>query len=355
MHHVVHALIAGDAPVTVPMWHALWDALADAASAAAGRDAVALLEAMRDRQPDHDTAVALVRSLAERRPHPPPQEAVNIVGSGGGPATFNISTLAALVAAACGVRVVKSGSRGYTSRYGSIDALALLGVPLAGCDAEVADALERFGIAFAGPFVHPPELARLARQIFPRDWRTLATFVNALGPFLAAVPATAQVTGVADRRLLALYERLAADRRGLRLWMCCNDAGVDELVSFEQNVVRRDDGSRLRLDPSRLGAAGGSVADLRPAAGADGLVHQLTALLAGAGPAAAIDSICLNAAWMVVAGEATATWEQAVAAARGAIRGGAALTLLERLRRDGAARAPAVRAGRPPPATVSHG
>ena len=354
MHEAVRGLIAGDGPVTVPMWHALWDSLADEASAAVGRDAVALLEAMRERPPDHDTAGALVQSLAERRPHPPPQEAVNIVGSGGGPSTFNLSTLAALVAAAVGVRVVKSGSRGYTSRYGSIDALKLLGVPLAGSDAEVADALERFGIAFAGPFVHPPELARLARQIFPRDWRELATFINALGPFLAAVPATSQVTGVADHRLLALYEHLAANHLGRRLWMCFNGAGIDELVSFEQNIVQRDDGTRLRLDPSRLGAARGSVADLRPAADAEGVVRQFTALLAGEGPAAAIDSICLNAACMVVASDATATWKQAFDEARDAVGGGAALTLLERLRREGAARPPAVRARRPP-ATVPAG
>jgi anthranilate phosphoribosyltransferase len=306
-------------PTTVGAWHAFWDSLQGAGS---GADAVALLEALRDRPPDVRSARALVDSLDARRTHPEEREAVNIVGSGGGPKTFNLSTAAALVAAAIGVRVVKSGSRAYTSRYGSIDALKLLGVPLAGSDDEVADALERCGIAFPGGFVYPAELALLARRIFPRDWRQLGGFFNRLGPFLAAVGATAQLTGVSDRALLPLYEQLAAGRR---VWLCFNDCGVDELVSFEANTIRAD-GTELRLDPIGPGA----LADL---AGAPDAARQLVALLGGEGPPAAIDSICLNAACMAVLGGVEPDWAEAFREARRALEAGAALAVLERLRR----------------------
>src|SRR5688572_24019397 len=119
MHEAVRSLVAG-APVDMGTWESFWEYLPDKASA---RDAVTLLETLRDRPVEYTSAVALIESLDRRREHPVPQAAVNIVGSGGGPATFNLSTAAAILAAAVGVPVVKSGSRGYSSRYGSVDLL----------------------------------------------------------------------------------------------------------------------------------------------------------------------------------------------------------------------------------------
>lgn len=333
MHEAVRLLQHGQ-PVGAGTWHAFWDSLESAES---GADAVALLEALAGRPPDHRSVGALVDSLDARRTHPREQDAVNIVGSGGGPRTFNLSTAAALVAAALGIDVVKSGSRAYTSRYGSIDVLKLLGVPLATSDEQVADTLERCGIAFAGPFVYPPELALLAQRIFPRDWRQLGGFVNRLGPFLAAVPATAQLTGVSDRGLLPLYEHLAANHLRRRLWLCSNDSGIDELVSFEPNTIRRDDGTGLRLDPGALGASPGRRADLEGAADRAGVVREFTALLRGDGPPAAVESICLNAACLAVMCGVEPDWGEAFRAARSVLEGGAALAVLERLRRTTAA------------------
>ena len=125
MHEAVRSLLAG-APVEVETWDSFWEHLEDRASA---RDAVTLLETLRDEPVAHATTVALIESLDARREHPAPQAAVNIVGSGGGPATFNLSTAAAILAAAVGVPVVKSGSRGYSSRYGSVDLLEALADP----------------------------------------------------------------------------------------------------------------------------------------------------------------------------------------------------------------------------------
>jgi anthranilate phosphoribosyltransferase len=345
-------VLAGDGPVSADAWHAFWDSLEGEATGAGRAEAVALLEALRDRMPDPETAGALVTSLAARRPRTPELDAVNIVGSGGGPETANLSTAAAIVAAAIGVRVVKSGSRGYSSRYGSLDALKLLRVPLAGSDDEVAASVEWAGIAFAGPFVHPPELARLARRVFPRDWRTLGSFVNRLGPFLAAVPATSQITGVSNPALVPLYLRLMADHRPRRVWLCDNSLGIDELVSFEANVIRRDDGTPFPLDSQALGASPGSLADLRRPADADAVARQLTALLAGDGPAAAVESICLNAAAMAVIGGLEPDWGAAFAEARSAVRDGRATALLERLRTTPGTGAPARRRSL---AAASHG
>jgi anthranilate phosphoribosyltransferase len=317
MHDAVSSLLAGD-PAGERAWDAVWDALADRASAP---DAVALLETLRDRPPAPRTVAALIASLDRRREHPEARAAVNIVGSGGGPATFNLSTAAAILAAAIGVPVIKSGSRGYTSRHGSLDMLKLLGIRAARSQEELEDQLARWGIAFAGPFVYPAELGLLARRAFPRDWRTLGAFVNRIGPFLAAVPADAQLTGVSDPALLELYAALPARRR---LWLVGNRAGIDELVSFAGNEIPGAGRVRRRgpLGPGRL-------QDLAPSADA---VGQFRALLGGEGPPAALDSIALNAAAMAVLGGVEPDWDVAFDEARTALAAGAAAALLDDVR-----------------------
>ena len=103
-------------------------------------------------------------------------------------------------------------------------------------------------------------------------------------------------------------------------------------MSFEVNVIRGGEGAELRLEPRTLGAAPGSLADLEGAVDRTGVVRQLTALLGGEGPPAALDSICLNAAGMAVLGGVETDWQEAFREARHALERGAALVVLERLR-----------------------
>ena len=332
MHEVIGALLGGEGSVTIDMWHSFWDCLHEGGGPDRCERAVAMLASLIMCVPDKASVGALVASLDARREHPPEQDAVNIVGTGGGPRTFNMSTAAAFLAAAIGVRVVKSGARAYTSRLGSIDVLELLGVPLVRSHEATADALDRHGIAFAGSFVYPPELTVLAKSILPVEMKTLGRFFNSSGPFLAAVPARCQVTGVSDPSMLPLLQHLAENHCRRTVWLCSNGLGVDELVSFDENVIHRDDGSATRLDPSLLGLSPGSLADLRPAGGGDEAVRQFTALLCGDGPTAAVESICLNAASLAVASGIEPDWGEALREARCALDGGRPLALLERLR-----------------------
>lgn len=248
-------------------------------------------------------------------------------------ALFNISTAAAFLAATLGVRVVKSGSRAYTSRYGSIDILELLGVPLVSSHEASAIALERFGIAFTSSFVYPPQLMLLARRMPQPELSRLRPLLNRIGPFLAALPASFQLTGVADRRTFVLLEQLMVDHCRRRVWLCCNQLGVDELVSFEENVIRANRGPRPGPARELLGLRVGSAADLRPVDSRDGAVRQFTALLSGEGPAAALESIALNAAALLVASGRACDWADAFVSAMDAIERGHPAALLERLRR----------------------
>ncbi|WP_432094677.1 hypothetical protein [Streptomyces sp. bgisy100] len=341
------ALTAHEPVTGAEPWTDFWDRLESGATAQG--EALAVLASLSTALPDAGTLDALLRSLDARAPRAGGSWSgtVNVVGTGGGPPTFNLSTAACLVAAAAGARVVKSGSRGYTSRYGSVDILERLGVPLAGSYPECEDMLERYGVVFAGPFVYPRELTLLARGIMPFGIKQVGRAVNTLGPFLPRLPVTAQLTGVADPRVLPVLTELAALRAvgGRQLWLVHNGLGVDELVSFAENRIGVDGGAPRVLAPEGADFGPGTLADLAPAAEGTPPGPQLRELLAGRGPRAAVESIRLNAAAAAVASGAYAEWSTALDAARDAMASGAAVDLVERLRAHRAA----------PPAVMVHG
>ncbi|MFD8819799.1 hypothetical protein ACFV23_52090, partial [Streptomyces sp. NPDC059627] len=321
MHEAVTTLLRGERPVEAPVWRSFWDRLHEGGLRRG--ESVALLASLATRMPDRTTLTALLDSLDGNRSADVPDEvgaAVNIVGTGGGPRTFNISTAAALVAAAMGVRVVKTGSRAYTGSLGSVDLLERLGIPLTASYEETHASLEVHGIAFAGAFVYPAELGLLTRSVLPLDIRPLGGFLNALGPFLARLPARAQLTGVADRRLVTGLRHAAGHlaRSGTRsVWLCVNEAGADELLSFLPNQVYTCEGAledEFVLDPARLGLRPGSPDEPRPPDGdpvarfrglrprdGDPVAH-FREVLSGRGAPVAEETVALNAAALAVAG-----------------------------------------------------
>lgn len=310
------------------MWRDLWDHL-HAGTLARG-EVVALLASLATRPPDEQSAAALVRSLHERQPVRPASfpSAVNIVGTGSGPRTFNISTAAAFVAAATGVRVVKTGSRAYSSQHGSFDLLAALGIQLSRSYAETSEILERFGLVFAGYFVYPPEIGLLSRAIFPLGMRDLGPIINILGPFLPRMAVSAQLTGVSNHSLLATLRHVAATAVAHRVWLCTNDLGVDELTGFANDVIHPcDEPALIPLSTLGLTAPGGSLAELRPVSrNADVVAHFLAVLAGEAGPTAT-RTVCLNAAAMRMAAHPGEDWHRALARATDAVRSGTARAL----------------------------
>ncbi|MFH9354203.1 anthranilate phosphoribosyltransferase [Kitasatospora sp. NPDC017646] len=347
MHEAVVSLISRDRPVELPVWRSFWDRLH--AGGMLRGEAAALLASLSTRMPGRDTLHGLLESLDERR-SPRPADAfaaaVNIVGAGGGPATFNISTAAAFVAAAMGVPVVKTGSRAYTSRFGSIDLLERLGITPTTSYEHTQEVMERCGIAFAGFFVYPQEVTLLARAVAPLEIRQLGSFVNTLGPFLADMPVRAQVTGVSRPRHVEGLRHAAeyvSHATGRSVWLAVNDAGADELLGFTANQVRAyEDGveSEFALTPGELGLGSGRLADLAvPEGGVDRAAELFLDVLAGRCSPTVRETVCLNAAALAVAGRLTGDWHEALAAADAALRDGSALSRVERLRSPEAAHA----------------
>ncbi|MEV4498030.1 hypothetical protein AB0J84_20365 [Micromonospora arborensis] len=333
MHQVIAALLAPRQPIDLPGWRSFWDGL-HAGEIRRG-EAVALLTSLATCPPDVGTVEAMLASLDERRLAPPVQydESVNIVGTGGGPRTFNISTAAAFVGAATGLRVIKTGARAYSGGRGSFDLLEQLGIPLSNAYEETGETLDRFGLAFAGYFVYPPEVSLLARAIFPMRMREIGRFVNVLGPVLAAAPVTAQLTGVSDHGLLPTLRRLAVSLGKPRIWFCTNALGADELTGFADDLLyTADGGPPVRLADIGLAERPGTLADLRPAPPGTDLVADFLDVLAGRRGEVATRAVCLNAAALRVALDPVTGWPEAMARAEEAIRSGAALELVGRMR-----------------------
>ncbi|HRA75833.1 MAG TPA: anthranilate phosphoribosyltransferase [Propionicimonas sp.] len=273
--------------------------------------------------------------LARATPITLNREAVDVVGSGGDRAnTVNVSTMAAIVAAGCGVPVVKHGNRAASSACGTADCLEALGVTLAVPPSDQERVLAEAGIVFLfAPLYHPS-----LRHAGPaRSELGVQTTFNFLGPLANPAQPLAQAVGVANDRMAPLVAGVIASR-GHRGIVFHGDDGLDELTTTTASRLWLVSGGEVvetTLDPAALGLPRARPDDLvggTPAHNA-GVVR---AVLAGeTGPVR--DIVALNAAAACLAFDGvqlgTPIEEQfapALARALRAIDGGAAAAVLDR-------------------------
>ena len=268
-----------------------------------------------------------------------PGPTIDVVGTGGDRMhSVNISTMAAMVIAATGLRVVKHGNRAASSSSGSADVLEALGVSLTLTPAQVAEVAGEVGITFCFATAFHPSMRHAA--VARRDLG-VGTAFNALGPLTNPAQPTYAAVGVADARIAPLIAGVFAGR-GRPATVFRGDDGLDELTLATTSTVwwvREGTVTRLSLDPSDLGLEHSPVEALR---GGDAEHNAQVArdLLAGArGPVR--DAVVLNAgiALATAAGldGPTATGEALTVAVRAgmdraadAIDSGAARDLLAR-------------------------
>jgi len=179
---------------------------------------------------------------------------VDTCGTGGGQVgTFNISTAAALVAAAGGARVAKHGNRSFTSRSGSADVLEALGVTIQLSPDSMSRVLDRVGIVFMfAPLLHPA-----MRHVGPvrRELR-IPTIMNVLGPLANPAGARRQVVGVADPELLPLLVEALRTLGHERAMVVHGLPGMDELSPLGETLVaelREGEVRNYRVNPEDLG------------------------------------------------------------------------------------------------------
>lgn len=189
----------------------------------------------------------------EARPIPDlPDDLVDTCGTGGGAPSFNLSTGAAIIAAAAGVKVAKHGNRAVTSSCGSADVLEALGVQIAGDAAEASRQLKATGLCFLfAPYYHPgmKHVGAVRRALGVRS------VFNMLGPMVNPARAKRQLIGVYDTLLMAPMAE-ALESLGSTGMIVCGMDGLDEVSPTHPTYVISVDRSKesfTRVTPDTFG------------------------------------------------------------------------------------------------------
>ncbi|MDO5735188.1 MAG: anthranilate phosphoribosyltransferase [Propionibacteriaceae bacterium] len=223
----------------------------------------ALLIALRAKGETEDEIVGLSNAmLSNALPIALQQEAVDVVGTGGDRAnTVNISTMAALVAASAGAKVVKHGSRAASSMAGTADTLEALGVNISLAPERQAEVLDETGIVFLFAQMYHPAMKYVGGV---RKQLAIQTTFNFLGPLSNPAQPHAMALGVANDDIAPLVARVLASR-GVRGMVFRGFDGLDELTTTSSSdvwIVSDARVHRTTLDPRDLGLHPASPSDL---------------------------------------------------------------------------------------------
>ncbi len=294
----------------------------------------ALLVALRMRGETIDELAGFAGAMRERVLRvDAPVGTIDTCGTGGdGSGTINISTAAALLAAAAGVPVAKHGNRAITSRSGSADVLEALGIRTDHGPASAAAALAEIGFAF----LFAPGFSPAMRHAGPtRREIGVRTAFNLLGPLTNPAGARRQVVGAGDPaaapRLAAVLHALGTERA-----LVVHGAGLDELPLDGSGVlydVTPSGVTRHEVDAATLGLRRAATAELAGGSPVDNAT-LLEAILDGTDRGPRRDVVLLNAAAAFVAAGRVAGLAGGIALAAATLDAGASAALLARLRAE---------------------
>jgi anthranilate phosphoribosyltransferase len=299
----------------------------------------AFLVALRAKGETVPELVGLARTMrqlaGEVRPERHPL--VDTAGTGGGPSTYNVSTAAALIAAAAGCAVAKHGNRSATSRSGSADLLEALGVSIELEAEAVARCIDEIGFGF----MFAPKHHRAMAHVVPvRKALAVHTIFNFLGPLTNPAGASRQLLGVSNRHYQESIAEALVQLGCERALVVSADDGVDEIsIAGRTRVIEVADGGTEEwfVEPGDLGLG---VAELDVVAGRspEENAEVVRAVLAGEQGPARDFAVANAAAAIMVGGEARTvkdreaeTVSDCVAIAEEAIDSGAARRVLDQL------------------------
>ena len=291
----------------------------------------ALLAAFAAKGESRDEIVGAASAMRERSvriPHSV-EGIVDTCGTGGdGASTFNISTAAALVAAAAGVKMAKHGNRAVSSQCGSADVLEALGVDVQTTPEAAGRNLEQIGIAFLfAPALHPA-----MKEVMPvRQALAVRTLFNLLGPLTNPAGARRQVLGVPAPKWVRRHGDVLAEL-GCDHALVVHGDGLDEIsTSGETRVaeVRGEDVETYRVQPRDFGMARATKEDLAGGDAAENARRMLTLLDGEPGPLA--DITALNAGAAIYVSGSVETLKDGVEKAREVLLSGAAAAKLQQL------------------------
>jgi anthranilate phosphoribosyltransferase len=263
---------------------------------------------------------------------PCPDCLVDTCGTGGdGFGSFNISTAAAIVAAACGARVAKHGNRAVSSRSGSADVLEALGVRIELSSTRVGMAIREIGIGF----LFAPAVHAATRHAMPaRKQIVRRTVFNLLGPLTNPAGAEAQVVGVFSSEVIDLMAGTLAELGVKRAFVVHGAGGLDEIsLSGETLVAEVREGriKRYTVAPEDFGVPRASLEAIRGGSPADNAAI-LESIFAGE-PGPRRDIVVINTGAALVATGVVGDFKEGAALAARAFSSGAAEEKLSDLKK----------------------
>ncbi len=292
----------------------------------------AFVVALRMKGETVDEVVGCARAMRARmvKVDPGPGPVLDTCGTGGdGLGTFNVSTVAALVVAASGVKVAKHGNRAASSKCGSSDLLEALGVKIDPPKEKVEASLRDHRIAY----LHAPNFHPAMKHAGPvRKELGVRTVFNLLGPLCNPAGADVQCVGLFSPALCRPYAEVLLALGTRSAFTFHGHGGLDELSTTGPNqLVRLFDGrlEHLMLSPEDVGLPVGKIDDLLGGAVEDNARIAREILGGARGPKR--DLVLLNAAVALVAAEAAKTFREGVERAAQALDSGAAQRTLESL------------------------
>ncbi|KXK00511.1 MAG: Anthranilate phosphoribosyltransferase [Nitrospirae bacterium] len=257
-------------------------------------------------------------------------QVVDTCGTGGDRAhTFNISTTAAFVVAGAGLTVAKHGNRSVSSKSGSADVLAALGVTIDLSPDLVADCINEVGIGFLfAPLYH----SAMKQCAGPRQELGVRTLLNILGPLTNPASARLQVVGVFDAALTELLAKVLVHLGSQHCFVVHGMDGLDEITVTDRSRVSEGKAgvvSTYMVDPSTFGVARVRPKELLGGNAEDNAMITRDILRGCKGPKR--DIVCLNAAPALVAGRKAKTLQEGFHLAERTIDTGAAMDKLDKL------------------------
>ena len=273
---------------------------------------------------------AVTAMRAKMLPVVAPPDAIDVVGTGGdGSGSYNVSTLAALIVAACGVPVAKHGNRAASSKSGTADTLAALGVKIGVAPAVVERCIREAGIGFMLAPAHHAAMRHVGPTRAELGTRTI---FNLLGPLANPAGVKRQLVGVFSAAWLLPMAEVLRNLGSERVWITHGADGLDEMsTTGTTKIVELKDGAirAFEIAPEDVGLTRVDLAALKGGDAAHN-AEALKAVLAGARNAYAEIAMLNAAGALVVAGKARELAE-GVAMAGDALASGAAKRVLDRL------------------------
>jgi len=258
-----------------------------------------------------------------------PEGAVDIVGTGGdNSGSYNVSTLAAFIVAACGVPVAKHGNRAASSKAGAADTLGVLGIKIGASAETVERCIREAGIGFMMAPAHHAAMRHVGPARVELGTRTI---FNLIGPLANPAGVKRQLIGVFSGAWLEPMARVLRNHGSERVWLCHGGDGLDEITTTAATEIVELKNGEIRafsIAPEDVGLRRAAPAELK---GGDPAYNAtaLRAVLDGARNAYRDIGLFNAAAALVVAGDARDLADGVARGARALDAGAAATTLAQ--------------------------